>query len=206
MRTAPAAPSARARASLRPSASIDAVARFVSRTSGVTTTVARSPSRSSRQTADNERKPLERGSSKLVDDRDPGDVELARGRGRAASGDAIRLLDERDAHALGVRCVGRRDEVACSDAASGTVPEHEPGTWLVRRMQVDAGRPVRGLDVTHRGRGCFPRRGSARPRPGRLRRPHGRTARRASCRRGRRAGRSRTCPSGSGRRSRGAGA
>ena len=70
-----------------------------------------------------------------------------RRRGGAASGDTVRLLDERDADAYGVRGLGRRDEVARSDAASGTVPEHEPGTWLVRRMQVDAGRPVRGLDV-----------------------------------------------------------
>ena len=63
--------------------------------------------------------------AQVLDDREPGRVELVRRRRASAPGDAVRLLDERDADAFGERRVGRGDEIARRHAAAGAVAEHE---------------------------------------------------------------------------------
>src|SRR5437763_6610060 len=73
-----------------------------------------------------------------------------RRRGRAAAGDAVRLLDERDGEALLQRDVLRRNEVRRSDAAARTVPEHERSVRRFGVVQVDARRSVRCLDHERR--------------------------------------------------------
>ena len=73
--------------------------------------------------------------AQVLDHRDPGRVELVRRRRRAPAGDAVGLLDERDAEAERQRRARRRDQVAGVDAAAGAVTEHEraAGSSAARR-------------------------------------------------------------------------
>ena len=75
-----------------------------------------------------------------------------RGRGRAASCDAVRLLDERNGEALFQRNVLRRDEIRRRDASARAVPEHERAARRLGVVQVHARRSVRSLD--HERRQC----------------------------------------------------
>ena len=86
----------------------------------------------------------------MLDDGRPGGVELSRGRGRAPSGHAVGLLDQRDAESLRQRHVGRRDEIARADSASRPVTENEGGPLALGRMQIDIGGAVRRCDLEHR--------------------------------------------------------
>ena len=80
--------------------------------------------------------------AQVLDDRGPGGVEPRRRGRRAASRDAVGLLDERHGHPGGLR--GRRhgDQVPGGHAAAGAVAQHEP-----RR------RPRDGVHVGPRGPG-----------------------------------------------------
>ena len=108
--------------------------------------------RAGRAAARDERQPGELVPAQMVEDRDPRCVELMRGRGRAASGDAVRLLDERNGEALFERDVLRRDEIWRRDASARAVPEHERAARRLRVVQVHARRSVRCLD--HERRQC----------------------------------------------------
>ena len=82
----------------------------------------------------------------LLDDRDPGDVELARGRGRASSRDAVGLLDQHDADPERPRDARHCNEIARPHAAARAVAEHERGAGIVRGVQVRVRATVRRLD------------------------------------------------------------
>jgi hypothetical protein len=90
-------------------------------------------------------------------DREPRRVEVVC-RGRAATaGNAIRLLDERNAHVLGERSFGNGDEIAGRHAAARAVTEHEPAARRLGMPRVHLGRAVRSVDVEHH-RGVCPQR------------------------------------------------
>ena len=99
--------------------------------------------------ADHERQVAQRPAAQVLDDGDPGRVELARRRGRAPAGHAIGLLDQRDADPDRLRGLRRRHEVARRDPSPGPVAEHERAGRLVGAVQVHARRAVRGVDVEH---------------------------------------------------------
>ena len=86
----------------------------------------------------------------MIDHRDPGDVELARRYGGAPTGDAVGLFDERDADPLGAGGGRGSGQVSRGHAAAGAVTEHEGGSRLVRRLEVDACAAVRGLELEDR--------------------------------------------------------
>ena len=94
-----------------------------------------------------ERQAAERPGGELLDDRDPRGVELAGGRGRAPAGDAVGLLDERDAHAGAERRLGAATQVGRLHAAARAVAEHERGDRRVHRMQMRPRRAVGRVDV-----------------------------------------------------------
>ena len=87
----------------------------------------------------------------MLHDREPGRVQLGRGRRRAPAGDAVGLLDERDRDVLLQRDLGCDRQVGSGDAASGTVTEHERGPRLGRSMQMHACRAVWSLDLSCHG-------------------------------------------------------
>ena len=87
-----------------------------------------------RAAAGDERQTRELARAQVLDDRDPRRVELLRRSRRAPPGDAVGLLDERDADAARERDAGRGDEVGRMHAASGAVAEHE------RRSRPSGGR------------------------------------------------------------------
>ena len=100
-----------------------------------------------RSPADDERQPAQLVRAQRLHDGDPGRVELRRRRGRAAAGDAVRLLDERDREPLLERDGGRGGKVARADAAARAVTEHERRARVDGSLQVDAREPRRRLDV-----------------------------------------------------------
>ena len=114
---------------------------------------ARRPSRSAVRHATRapaERPPVTSGRSpsdlaaQVLDDGDPGRVELVRGRRAASSGDAVRLLDERDARRPRSSAASDAgDEVAGRHAAAGAVAEHEPGRGSRRSLGCRCTRPGR---------------------------------------------------------------
>jgi hypothetical protein len=108
--------------------------------------------RAGRAAADHERQARELLGAQVREDREPRRVELMRRSGGAASGEAIRLLDEGYRDAERDRLVGRGDEVARVDATARTVAEHERGARLVHATQVRP-REAAGrldLDALHR--------------------------------------------------------
>ena len=68
---------------------------------------------------------------------------------------AVGLLDESDAHVLGERRLGRRDEIAGGHAAGCAVASTSQPARLLELPQLDAGRAVRSVDVEHH-RGVCP--------------------------------------------------
>jgi hypothetical protein len=85
--------------------------------------------------------------AKALDDRDPCRVELFCRGGGAAAGDAVRLLDERDADSLRTRGVPRGYEIGCVHPARSPMPEHERSSRPVDRMEMGARGAVRGVDA-----------------------------------------------------------
>jgi hypothetical protein len=85
--------------------------------------------------------------AQLFDDRDPGGVELRCAWGRAAAGDAVGLLDQRDGDPLRACRRGRCDEVRRLHAAGGPVPEDESRAWLLDGVQMGAREALRRLDL-----------------------------------------------------------
>jgi hypothetical protein len=81
-----------------------------------------------------------------LEDRDPGGIELPCGRGRAAAGDPVRLLDERDGEPLRASDVRRGHDVPRRHAARGAVAEDERGRRILRGVEVDPGLAVRRFD------------------------------------------------------------
>jgi hypothetical protein len=107
-----------------------------------------------RPAAGDERKPGELLPPEVLDHREPRGVEMVRGRGGAAAGHRVGLLDERDREAKLARRAGDRLEVARRDPAPGAVAQHErrPRLPVARRVEVRAGGPVRRLDHLRRRR------------------------------------------------------
>ena len=91
--------------------------------------------------------PAERIGAQVLDDGRPRRVELARRGLRAAAGNAVGLLDERDAHLRLERRLRRRHEVARRHAAARAVAEHERPAGVLRRVQVRERGPVRRVDL-----------------------------------------------------------
>ena len=96
--------------------------------------------------AHDERQPTKRGRTQLLDHFRPGGVELMCGRRRAAAGDAVGLLDERDADAYCARGLRHSDQIRSRHPSTGSVTENEPGDRLVGRVQVHVRPPVLRLD------------------------------------------------------------
>ncbi len=102
--------------------------------------------------APDERPPATSGSlpntlgAELVDDVDPGGVELVRRGWAAPAGDSVGLLDQRDAESFRERRVGGGYEIARGDAATGAVTQDERASWLWRRLQVGVCPAVSRLD------------------------------------------------------------
>jgi hypothetical protein len=86
----------------------------------------------------------------MLDHGDPGGVQLACRCGGAPPGDAVGLLDERDAHFFRQRGSGRRHEIRRRHPAAGSVPEHERGPRLDGRVQVHLRLAVRRVDLDGR--------------------------------------------------------
>jgi SMI1 / KNR4 family (SUKH-1) len=86
----------------------------------------------------------------VLDDRDPGSVQLRREGRRAPTRDAVGLLDQGDGDPFREGGLPRRHEIRCLDASSGPVTENESRAWLVRVVQVRARRPVRGVELADR--------------------------------------------------------
>ena len=108
--------------------------------------------RARRAPAGHERQVGQRPATQVLDDRDPGRVELGRRRGRATARHAIGLLDQRDTDPERHGRLRRRDEVASRDPAPGAVAEHERAGRLVAGVQVHARRAVRRVDGEGRHR------------------------------------------------------
>ncbi len=100
-----------------------------------------------RAPADDQRQLLELGAAQVLDHRGPGRIELARRSGRAPARHEVGLLDERDAHGLGLGDLRDRDQIARLDAATRAVAEHERGRRRVREMQVRPRGAVRRVDL-----------------------------------------------------------
>ena len=71
-------------------------------------------------------------------------------RGRAASRDAIRLLDKRDADSLGHGDLGHAYEIARPDSAAGPVPQNKRPPSLASLLEVDVSLAVRRVELEHR--------------------------------------------------------
>jgi hypothetical protein len=69
---------------------------------------------------------------------------------------SVGLLHEGHAHTRPERRLCRGREVARIDTATGPMPERQPRAGVFDRLQVDAGGPVRRLDLEHRPRVCRP--------------------------------------------------
>ena len=87
--------------------------------------------RTERPAADDQRQPVELVPGQVLDDGDPGGVELVPRCGRAAACNAVRLLHERDAHASGERDLGSGDEISGGDAPARAMAEDERGPLVV---------------------------------------------------------------------------
>ena len=83
----------------------------------------------------------------MLDDGRPRGVELARRRGRAAPGNALRLLDERDAQALGDRYVRGGRKVRRQHAAAGAVAQDQRSARSVYELQMGMRPAVRSVDL-----------------------------------------------------------
>jgi hypothetical protein len=86
----------------------------------------------------------------VFDDRGPGGVELARWSGGASPGDAIGLLDQRDADPFRPRDVRRRHKVSRSHPSTGSVTEDQRRPRLIGRMQVGVRLTMRGVHFEDR--------------------------------------------------------
>jgi RNA polymerase sigma-70 factor, ECF subfamily len=87
----------------------------------------------------------------VVDDRRPGCIELLCGSGGAPPGDAVGLLDERDADSFGNSCASCRDQVRCADSSAGSVTEDDRCLRLVGALQVRSRGTVRRLHLDRHG-------------------------------------------------------
>ena len=87
--------------------------------------------------------------AQLLDDRDPGGVELRRRRRRAPSRDPVGLLHERDGDVDGERSGRGGDEIRRRHPSPGPVPEHERRARLGGRVQVGSRGAVRGVELEH---------------------------------------------------------
>ena len=81
----------------------------------------------------------------MVDHRHPGGVQLVRWSGSASPGDAVGLLDERDAQPFRARDARDRDEIKRSYSSSGSMTEDQRGARLVGGIQMDVRPTVRGV-------------------------------------------------------------
>lgn len=89
---------------------------------------------------------MQRVGGELSDHRGPRGFELPyRSRG-TAPGDAVRLLDERDAEPFRDCDLRGGDEVRRGHPATGSMAEDERAPRLHRRMQMCVRRPVRGFE------------------------------------------------------------
>jgi hypothetical protein len=105
--------------------------------------------RTQRPSADDQRQFTEGIVLQVADDGCPGRIELVRGRRRAATGDAVRLLDERYLETVEERRFRHGDQVSRPDASAGPMAEHQSGSRRLDGMEVDVRRPVRGRDLHH---------------------------------------------------------
>jgi hypothetical protein len=85
--------------------------------------------------------------AQMLEHRRPVGVELRRAGRRTPAGDAVRLLDQRDADPFGAGGVRCGDEIRRLHTAGGSVTKDESAARLVDEVEVDAGRAVRSLDV-----------------------------------------------------------
>jgi len=85
-----------------------------------------------------------------LDDHDPSSVELWGTGGRASSGDAVGLLDERDADVLCSGRVRHRHEVRCPHSSGCAVAEDERCVRHFGRIQVGVRRAVGSVYLDRR--------------------------------------------------------
>jgi hypothetical protein len=103
--------------------------------------------------AGQQRQPGQRARPQVRRHRAPRRVELVGGRGRAPSRHPVGLLDERHADTELERGARGRPQVASGDRAARAVAEQQRRPRPAGGLQVDAGGPVRGVDVLA-GHGC----------------------------------------------------
>ena len=89
---------------------------------------------------------MQRAGGELIDHRGPRGLELPRRSRGSAPGDAVRLLDERDAEPLRDRDFRGGDEVGSGHPATGSMAENERASRLHRGLQMCVRRPVRGFE------------------------------------------------------------
>ena len=100
-----------------------------------------------RASAGDQRQLAERAAAQMLDDRDPGRVELVRRSGGAAAGHTVGLLDEDDAEPRRASGVRGRDEVGRAHRPAGSVAEYERGHRRIGEVEMGSRRPVRRIDV-----------------------------------------------------------
>ena len=101
-----------------------------------------------RTAAGDQREPGELAGAEVLDHGDPGCVELPRRGGSAPAGDAVGLLDERDADGMRVGDLGGLLQIRRAHLPIGAVAEDERGDRVAARgMQVHSGGAVGGVDV-----------------------------------------------------------
>ena len=104
--------------------------------------------RARRATAGDEREACERARAELLDDRDPGRVELAGGCGRAPAGDPVGLLDEDDGQARVERSARRCEQVGRFHSAARPVTQDEPADGVRCLVEVRGRRSVRRPELS----------------------------------------------------------
>jgi hypothetical protein len=89
----------------------------------------------------------------MVDHRHPGGVQVVGRSGSASPGDAVGLLDERDADPFRARDACHRYQIWGSHSSSGSMTEDKRGARLVGGIQMDVRPTVRGVHFEDRHAG-----------------------------------------------------
>ena len=95
-----------------------------------------------RPPSDDERQLVEPAATECLDDLQPTRIEVGRRRGRAPAGNAIRLLDERNAEPDGERHVLRSDEILGGDSSTRAVAEDEDAARRIGVVEMRLRRAV----------------------------------------------------------------
>jgi hypothetical protein len=85
----------------------------------------------------------------LLNNCEPGRVQLRRRRGRPAAGHPVGLLDQRDAAAGPLGRPSRRAQIRRLDSAARTVTQDEHTGRIVGELEMDSGWAVGSFELEH---------------------------------------------------------